>query len=1259
MKDRQGGLQQQADVNANVVGAVQPVAQPVAVVPAPQNNNGLVVYESVVGVNGVPPPPQVRPNNGMVADVRDADGVYYNPNVPQPAAVPGAVPQGRPVARAVIAQPQVANVQPVRQDVQRQFQPQVARQADLAINAQPVAQPRPAVNAQVPAQPVNARRQFQPQYAAQNAVQINGQAQPAQVAQQPAPQIDAAANVQPVRQQNVPARIWQPQIANQTNFEIRGAEMPQQAVVPQANPAVNPTVDAQPVADANNPAVNAAGAGVQNQPVAGNGTVPPPPPPPPLEAAGIPVVAQGGSVPPPPPPPPPPPGVVPQAPGAVPQAPAFVAPVLVEPDFDALLKGIITNVDKALKVQAKKKKEKAEQAEKAGRDVFAAVEAAVLKLENAPKKFDKDQYLDRLGQSLSLVAQKAYNRTKKNAGEFDGFCDSCAKVLGMLVDENHQKQHSFLVLEKAIPALFPQITLSVAYLNRDDLLGLLKECFKTYGIQLASVRKQIKSLFSAEQCAKCNAVLAELSGNPGIVANAAAVDGQCSPLDQAIFSTLNVSTRNEGWYGEDEIDSMLKKQKDIIDEKKPVKKVDLDDARKKKFKELILNANKSFWISETPENFTTEQVVWQAKEWGKKYAREINKLIKEVKIAQLAKFVKELEKEWDKASECFIKQMKVAQLTKFEKKEEEQKYEDVLESFVSRGSVYSHLAQKMFQIYNEKGEKVQYNGTEAASKNQFWTLFGSFKSLESNLESAVKTYEKMQLYPLVSKLRKFVMNTDRQPSLILDFDANDLALMKERRPIVRKLLVNLLKFSKSNDWVLKGEWVSDFLPDLDKENMRSLTIRGEKKNGRMEVSLVKLGALSEENCPKLKELKFDTVELTNGALKTLKPKSGVKVIFKDVDAPISYKGDGELKRLKDRTGMEPTYEGECTWAKDGVCPVGAIDPANPQQGGGRNGFRGIGDGNGGVAGSGGRNGFVRPKLRKVNKDAQKNQAAIAEDILAEARNRLRDIKDVQERDEEIVAIHKDRWESQDDLEFVDINLPTVFFELVGSARSVIKAGVDHANHTRKPLVFTGLFNGRLLQQEEKGAMGALDGLETPLKFAFSYESGGESEYVREILETIRLKQASAEDHVKFTKSVELDRIFPTPKVTEALGTLGLDTVKISNLHACESGKIKENGEADTFDAWEKLNFVSEEVAWKFLFSNIKTLDLEENEIPVRTLSSLKMLLQKIEQDRVNAENNGDGRQPQKITLERILLKDSQDPQKQSLINEIRRLVGMQ
>ena len=363
---------------------------------------------------------------------------------------------------------------------------------------------------------------------------------------------------------------------------------PAQAIVP-VNPAANNNIGAiPPVVPNANPNLQVhegQGAGIPPPPgVAGTNGIPLPPgvPPPP---PGVP--------PPPPGVPPPPPGVPPPPPG-VPNAPVFVAPVIVEPDFDAFFNEVAAKADAALaKEQAERDAKIARAAEEAV-NLFAATQGVLEKFKNPPAKFDKDNELTRLRDRFARVATTGHRKMDPQA-----FYACCLAVFGEARKALNMPEESDerMIFEEAFRAAAAEILLSIAYAgDTDENRKAFVDCCETYAVEFSRVRRATKNPpFTQVETAKCMEALAKCGDVAGAVADQPAVAAnQCSALDKAIFSNLEVTVRSEGWYKDDELAALIEKQKKVIagmDPKTKKMPEDLNDAKKDEIKKLLLKLN--------------------------------------------------------------------------------------------------------------------------------------------------------------------------------------------------------------------------------------------------------------------------------------------------------------------------------------------------------------------------------------------------------------------------------------------------------------------------------------------------------------------------------------------------------------------------------------------------------------------------------------------------------------------------------------------
>ena len=1032
--------------------------------------------------------------------------------------------------------------------------------------------------------------------------------------------------------------------------------------------------------------VNVVGGNLNNavQPV---GAIPPPPPPPPPVPNSDPnlnvIVGDAPGVPLPPGVPPPPPGIplppgvppppgIPLPPGVPPPPGGPMMPVVnVEPpvlqDFssDEDIGVMFANIDDHEAKEAAKKLEDEKAKEKAGSDLLDAVDWEVSKIQNGQAPTGN------MAMHLCMVAKRWHSKSKTERYVFadhgvrflegtikaketaDAIEADCRAHPKKYNDESgtdeekkegaeNKKKMKVLTEIRDVYAAARKDTVTycvsaIAYFycsdrdalkaeyetykskvvdslpekhDKDYYVDLLSEYLAQSGLKVGELRQSVKDIFKAfpEECQQCEEILSKVKVADDVQEEA--VEGKCPPLDKAVFgifsSLSGEKARAKGWYTQKEISDLLAKQKTAFEE--PTKK-DLDEETKESINKTLKSLAKVYWISQTKKDFIgkviDKKLFSDAKESLSKYRAQLERQCSKVKFRQLKAFMPKLEELWNKESKPFI----------------------------DRKDIFDPKAQQNMQ-------KEINNATQ-------WTR------REGVINMAEKKHRIMLWYPVASKLKELVANADKVASLRIEFDREEYKLVQTNSNLLVNLLNAVLKFSKNTVWELKGEWVNAVLSNhrFNLEKVTSLTITGDIRddNGQQvrEVAIANTKALG--NCLALKRLTFKNVELTYVALRSLSVGKNVQIVFDNVLAPLSYKGDGHLKRLATETGKEPIYT-NCSWALEGTKPVAvAADPAeNPAHGGLPN-FHGIGGGNRAVAGNPAQGGnkqvFQRPKLKKVV-GAVKPEDRVVENWLEKAKKDLKEV-DKGERDDEILRTCKEQWE-EDDIASIDVNVPTVVFDLSGRIGDIVKVAVTYANNKNKPLILMGKFGGmKNLSIDHVGEIAeSLRGLNTTLEISFT------SEYEEKVTNASEILAALANKNIKDIKSVKLDRIVPNTKMFQALGSLDLETVTFSNMDDCTSNVAK-------FDAWQKdINFDVQRNEWKHLFMHTKTVDFKDNRIPTANLALLRNLLKSM---KPNNGNDGevdvnDNPQLQKPVLEELVLPDARSNEEASVMNEIKQLV---
>ena len=500
-----------------------------------------------------------------------------------------------------------------------------------------------------------------------------------------------------------------------------------------------------------------------------------------------------------------------------------------------------------------------------------------------------------------------------------------------------------------------------------------------------------------------------------------------------------------------------------------------------------------------------------------------------------------------------------------------------------------------------------------------------FKQSESAYALGIKKYREMEIWPIASKLRNAV--TKKAGTLEIVFDRNESELMKSQKNRVTALLKSMLSFSKSTQWILKGDWIGEFLNVLTAtpqgSNVTVLQLEGEQENYVVFTNLKPL-----LRCVDLATLSFKYAEFSKNSLKDLRL-SHVKLTFDSTkSSTVCYKeeGNGILKRLKD-SKVEIDFKGSNPWVLEGVRPPEAV------AGGGRRQI-GVGENDDAVVAKA--NDILKNIKDKMKKNTAGNVAGNQKNnlqndgYLAAVRAQLVNVVG-EERNDIITELNKKRWEDEaEENGYVDVDIVNVK-QSMGSLKSVLKAATAYANEKREPLVLMGKFGTLALEMQDKGEIAeGLNGLQTTLRIAFSYDKGNEVVHATEILDTLLRKKGSRENPVSVTDTIELDRITPDAKLVEVLGDLELDTVKFSNLH--DVGEKKDPNTLSAADKrtrnmFPKIDPLSSEEAWKMLFSKTRVVDFSENILPINNHAfpmSLTEILRGMLPKEGDAEDINDG-----------------------------------
>ena len=1037
------------------------------------------------------------------------------------------------------------------------------------------------------------------------------------------------------------------------------------------------------------------------------------PVPPPL----VPVVqGQGRNI----PVPPPLNGNVPVAPqldaNGIPIPPPIVPQAVVrQPNVDDAFAALDANIDELVHREEEERRKEQERSYKESKDFAAIVRRFVAMCAAAENDFERGRailpYRKDIRQAVSLNFEK---------GSY-GFCDCFVRVLE---NAKNAKQEQFEAYKILLEETRKEILLSVASFegaekntlrnewqrckdtpkckgdmpdcladryNDGDYYRLCAGCFKQYGIGLSSARKDILTNFTkllvdadclrdkkgdfafretrfdvakeAVVAALCNnndrnasnrmraeienlqdkivnvrfdvnteqqkqiifhdqeyvAMMGALEALKAHVPEEAAVAadvneaGNGSALDRAIFSALGISQQRQ-WYEDAKIEKMLREQKEkFVDENK---KANLDNNRKQELLKEIVEYNKIFLMSTVEDKYVPQNAKSIINNKGMRLF-EIKKQLEKFKASQLVDAEAEFKERWDAGTANFVA---------------------------------NRLA------YVKSGLSTNKSFSEA-SNNEFNGLLKSIKTVHEN---GVALYEKMRLYPIISKLREAVLNNTRTGFLKLKFDEEESDLISDKKELFGKVLKAALKYSKTDKWTLNGKWVGSFLNSLPlkESKVKQLSI--------CNASLNKIKLLND--CPTLKKVVFLETEFFGNALDELKLSNMTLVFSNTRYGKTLYEEEGVLKRLRDK-GVKFVFNRTNEWHKTGQRPV--QDPAMQgqvvAQGQGLPQLNPINRNmNGAVQGQGlpqlnpinrNMNGAVdqgnnvldeiRGRMGGIPQAAQRPEDRAANNVLQQMRDDLGAVPAGNQRDEKILELCKETWE-KDDIEFIEVDVPSVLYALAGKIDEVIKAAVTYANNKHKPLVLLGKLPDRLyLDVDNTGKIAeSLRDLQSPLKIAFVSTNEENGAYTQTILAAMSRKG------VRNIKSIELDRIIPSGGILIELASLGLDTAVFSNLHDCSRHNRR-------FDAWQRYSFRDYLAGWKNLFKYTKKVDFRENQIPTAALETLKSLLDTMKPN-VNAENEddeGNNNQPQeKPALEELVLPDARDGDEQRVMGEIQDLV---
>ena len=671
---------------------------------------------------------------------------------------------------------------------------------------------------------------------------------------------------------------------------------------------------------------------------------------------------------------------------------------------------------------------------------------------------------------------------------------------------------------------------------------------------------QKKDKFNRESYVKMMHTLKLLQQKRSEINHAADNTSNADTLDKELFSVLGVEKAPATWYSEEKIEELLKSKKaECIDQ---TKKASLNNNNKKELLDEFLEYSRVYMFSLMSEDQKEKPRVKTVIGKKNNLRRSLLNKLKTIKTREISGFKENLKAKWDEGKNLF------------------------------RNKIDLFPSDKNWNVLSQ------------ASDSEFNQLF---KQSETAYAAGIKKYREMEIWPIASKLRNAV--TKKAKTLEIVFDRNESELMKSQKNRVTALLKSMLSFSKSTQWILKGDWIGEFLNVLTAtpqgSNVTVLQLEGEQENYVVFTNLKPL-----LRCVDLATLSFKYAEFSKNSLKDLRL-SRVKLTFDSTkSSTVCYKEEenGILKRLKD-SKVEIDFKGSNPWVLEGVRPPEAVAGGGQRQiGVGEN-----NDANVALANDIFKN--IKNKLKKNNTAGNvagnQNNKLQNNGFLAAAKDQLVGVTGEQ-RNDVITELNKRRWDNEvEETGYVDVDIVDVKHSF-GSLKSVIKAATAYANEKHKPLVLRGKFGTVALAPQDKGEIAeGLNGLQTPLRIAFSYDEGNEVVHATEILDTLLRRKASRNNPISVTDTIELDRITPNEKLVEVLGQLELDTVKFSNLH--DVGEKKDPSlltpmEMRVRNMFFKIDVLNSEEAWKKLLSETRVVDFSENTIPNPFRMSLTEIL---------------------------------------------------
>ena len=1146
-------------------------------------------------------------------------------------------------------------------------QANVVPQVDVAANAQPV-NAQLQVNAAVPPEAAvqNAARNVATDANANNLQVIVGTGPSVPPPPPPPPFVDNAGRVDVINENAI-----QPQVV----AAVQSSTIPPPPPPPPPPPGSDNTQ-------------------VQFTPVATGGAVPPPPPPPPPPPGSV-GTWQGQGVPPPPPPPPgvpPPPGAQ-MAPMVVRQLTAEEKAKKEKEEMDALFANVSEDIDREAVEEEKRRRQKEEKLLREGSSLSAVTKNFI----NSIGGLDANTFNIAKGEYRKGIRKTMEMSAKKEPYAFyDGFIRLLPTAKSCSEEDTKKFDTYKVLLEESLPGILRAVAyfektdpaaLRAAWegckdhpiygsdipdcladkYKKGDYYKLCGDCFKTFGIKLSGARGDVLYNFAKmlviDACVQAKDATpdfrqlkySEVAETVTAIIGAGENENVLAKIKQEVESRsdgivkfkLNLEDANslrgvfnqrdyvemfvtlktlEGVLPKEQEQAVVAKKADAVSaldnaifialnlpsrtwytddeitkmlEGHKAKFVDetdkavLDDGKKQELLQAILDYNTYFLLSCLKDKYVnTKQMKDAVAKKSLKRTRLMAKL-KTVKVSQLIEAENELKAEWDKGTK---------------------RYENRIDALKE----------------NICGPKL----FKEASDREFFELL---KGIKEQFEKGKRDYESMFYYPVIAKIRNAVAATENMALQLTFADTEEnLNLMYNNRQIIGKVLKNALKLSKSTRWELTGKWVENFLEFVLSESAKvtDLILINASFNDLKKLNNVKT----------LKTVELRNVSLHDKALNGLKL-SGVKMNFVNVKYPETlYKDEGILKRLLE-SHVELNFGPEIGWVKD-TRPVEAVDQANPQQavngqpaGGLNRGLKKLPVGNVNNGNANNNNGFgVQLKKRPVKQDAVAQRNTVLDEIKA-IKAGLAQVAP-EELNDAILEKLRELWEDKEESSDIDFDLVLVYRS--GNLEKTIKKAAEYAARKQDGrIVFGGDFVDQLrLDPYGVGhivdSMGA-NGVKA-VKFAFTGlkdAAGWNADY---ILQTFREKNVPLQ-------SVEIVE-FAYGSLLDVLPDLKLETLRFSCMKP---------------EAWTDENFgfnVANHDRWIKVLSASKTVDFSSCLFTEGSLNDLKTIVGKMKPDNDNVAGNPQVN-PQanaKPVLEKIILRNYQNPKLRKIVDEIRNLV---